>query len=59
MQANSKDRRATLPRTGHGAASVIPHLHDAIPLEPSQLGEPQEDPVHEEQPAADVRQESF
>lgn len=37
MQVNGKDLPAAKPRSGHGAASVIPHLNDVIPLEPSHL----------------------
>ena len=58
MQANGKDLPAPKSRTGHGAASVIPHLNDMFPLEPSQLLEP-EDPAWEDKPAADVQQESL
>jgi hypothetical protein len=42
------------PRTGHGAASVIPHLNDRFELEPAQLNEttpPQ--PDGEDETAAD------
>lgn len=59
MQTTGKDQPAIPPRTGHGAASVIPHLHRVIPLEPAQLCEPQEEPDRDTQPAADVRQETF
>ncbi len=33
-----KDRMPA-PRTGHGAASVIPHLNDRVELEPAHLDE--------------------
>lgn len=58
MQPTAKDRPAPTSRTGHGAASVIPHLNDVIPLEPSQLCEP-EDLASEDEPAGDSCQESF
>jgi hypothetical protein len=32
-----------MPRSGHGAASLIPHLHAVIPLEPSHLIDPMSD----------------
>lgn len=37
MQKNGKELPLARPRSGQGAASVIPHLNDVIPLEPSQL----------------------
>lgn len=37
MQVNGKELPAAKSRSGHGAASVIPHLNDVIPLEPSHL----------------------
>jgi hypothetical protein len=59
MQPIGKDLPPPLSpsRTGHGAASVIPYLNDLIPLEPSQLCEP-EDLAHAEDPSAD-RQETI
>jgi hypothetical protein len=42
-------------RTGHGAASVIPHLRDVIPLEPSHLCEeasPKEDATGDDESLA-------
>jgi hypothetical protein len=38
-----------LPRTGHGAASVIPHLNLVVPLEPSNL----DDSMLEDSPKRD------
>jgi hypothetical protein len=32
-----------IPRSGHGAASVIPHLRDVVQLEPSHLEEAMDD----------------
>lgn len=37
MKSNGKDLPAATSRSGHGAASVIPHLNNVIPLEPSHL----------------------
>jgi hypothetical protein len=39
MHSNGKNHPPITSRTGHGAASVIPHLNDVIRLEPSHLGE--------------------
>lgn len=33
------ERNRPAPHTGHGAASLIPHLHEAMPLEPWELDE--------------------
>ena len=38
-----------LPRTGHGAASVIPHLNLVVPLEPADL----DDSILDDSPQAD------
>lgn len=35
--------RTALPRTGHGAASLIPHLNVVVPLEPAHLDDPMDD----------------
>ena len=34
-----KDRPARVPRSGHGAASLIPYLHPVVAFEPSQLSD--------------------
>jgi hypothetical protein len=41
--------RSALPRSGHGAASLIPHLNLVVPLEPADL----DDSILDDSPQAD------
>ena len=48
------DDRKAAPRTGHGAASLIPHLNKRFELEPADLDDgPGAHPQPTDQPAAD------
>jgi len=52
--APPNDRNA--PRTGHGAASLIPHLNDRLQLEPAHLdAAAPPDPEGADESAADLR----
>ena len=52
-------RRSFAPRSGHGAASVIPHLNDVVQLEPPHLNDamPDEDSAREDEQASDDPEE--
>ena len=49
------NRPRRIPRSGHGAASVIPHLNDMFRLEPSNLENlmPDEKSVWQEKPGSE------